>query len=45
MTGREVEAKGIGDSATLSNALHAFDCLWDLRYSDTEVGKKILRIS
>lgn len=40
ITGKEVEAKETGDSATLSNALHAFDCLWNLRYSDTEVGKK-----
>ena len=35
----EVEGRD-GKEATLSNAIHAFRCLWDLRYAADEDGKK-----
>ena len=38
MNNTEVEAREAGSMATLADAIHAFSCLWNLRYDSSEVG-------
>lgn len=38
--GTEVEAQEAGKQASLSNALHAFRCLWNLKYDNSANGQK-----